>query len=288
MKKILGAVVVLLILLAIGLGAWLYPREDVPGPPVPVDVTAFEEIPTAFDHRWTNEQTFPFLGAAVIDTDGDGAMEVFVGGAQGQADALLRYQNGILMDRIDGTGLSDTTATYGATSIDIDSDNDTDLIVARHEGVYLYRNQGGVFTRERIPVPLLFAMIRQESAFDPTAVSRSGARGLMQLMPSTGRELAQRLRLSFTDGRLSDPEFNVRLGSSYFRQLLEMFDGNEELALAGYNGGPYRIRRLWRSEGSAAELDRFVEGLKMPETRRYVKRIVLFRDTYARLESGRA
>ena len=140
---------------------------------------------------------------------------------------------------------------------------------------------------QRIPVPLLFAMIRQESAFDPTAVSRSGARGLMQLMPATGRELAQRMRLDFSSGRLSDPEFNIRLGSSYFRQLLEMFGGNEELALAGYNGGPYRIKRLWRDEGSAAELDRFVEGLSLTETTRYVKRIVLFRDTYDRLAGGR-
>ena len=138
-----------------------------------------------------------------------------------------------------------------------------------------------------IDAPLLFAMIRQESAFDPAAVSRSGARGLMQLMPATGRELAQRMRLDFSSGRLSDPEFNVRLGSSYFRQLLEMFDGNEELALAGYNGGPYRIKRLWRDEGAAPQLDRFVEGLGLSETTRYVKRIVLFRDTYDRLASGR-
>ncbi len=136
---------------------------------------------------------------------------------------------------------------------------------------------------QRIPAPLLFAMIRQESAFDPQAVSRSGARGLMQLMPATGRQLAERLRLRYSTPRLADPEFNIRLGSSYFRQLLEMFDGNEELALAGYNGGPYRIKRLWRSEGSAAELDRFVEGLALEETRRYVKRILLFRDSYQRL-----
>ena len=134
-----------------------------------------------------------------------------------------------------------------------------------------------------IPAPLLFAMIRQESAFDPEAVSRSGARGLMQLMPATGRELAGRLRLHYSSQRLSDPEFNIQLGSTYFRQLLEMFDGNVELALAGYNAGPYRIKRMWRSEGSAAELDLFLEGLGLSETTRYVKRILLFNDTYQRL-----
>ncbi len=138
-----------------------------------------------------------------------------------------------------------------------------------------------------IPAPLLFAMIRQESAFDPEAVSRSGARGLMQLMPATGRELAGRLRLQFSIERLSDPEFNVRLGASYFRQVLEMFDGNEQLALAGYNAGPYRIRRLWRSAGSAAEIDLFLEGLTLEETKRYVKRVLLFSDTYQRLYDSR-
>ena len=139
----------------------------------------------------------------------------------------------------------------------------------------------------QIPAPLLFAIIRQESAFDPAAVSRSGARGLMQLMPATGRELAERMRLSFSSGRLSDPEFNIRLGSRYFSQLLEMFGGDEELALAGYNGGPYRVKRLWRSAGETAELDLFLEGFELTETTRYVKRIVLFRDTYDRLGGGR-
>ena len=62
-----------------------------------------------------------------------------------------------------------------------------------------------------------------------------------------------------------------------------MFDGNEELALAGYNGGPYRIKKLWRQAGSRRELDRFVEGLALEETKTYVKRILLFEDSYQRL-----
>ena len=154
MKKILGAAAGILIILAVGLMGWLYPREDIPRPPDGVSVDAFEEIPTAFAHRWTNEQTFPFLGAAVIDVDGDERMEIFVGGAAGQPDVLLHYQDGALVDRIAGTGLSDTTATYGATSIDLDDDGDTDLLVARHDGVYLYRNDASTFTRERLPVTL--------------------------------------------------------------------------------------------------------------------------------------
>ena len=130
---------------------------------------------------------------------------------------------------------------------------------------------------------LVFAMVRQESAFDAAARSWAGARGLMQLMPATGREVAQRLGLRYSTSLLEDPDFSVRLGTRYFRQVLDMFDGNEELALAGYNGGPYRIRKLWRQAGTNAELDHFLEGLSLEETKTYVKRILLFEDTYRRL-----
>ncbi len=132
---------------------------------------------------------------------------------------------------------------------------------------------------------LVFAMIRQESAFDVEAKSWAGARGLMQLMPATGRELAQRMGLRYSTDRLSDPDFSVRLGTSYYSQVLDMFNGNHELALAGYNGGPYRIKKLWRQAGSNPELDTFLENLGLEETKTYVKRILLFEYSYKRLYS---
>ncbi|HEX5758941.1 MAG TPA: lytic transglycosylase domain-containing protein [Thermoanaerobaculia bacterium] len=133
-----------------------------------------------------------------------------------------------------------------------------------------------------LPVPLVLGIIRQESAFDRTAVSWAGARGLMQLMPGTAREVAGRLGLGYSSERLSDPAYNVQLGTSYFRQVLTMFDGNVELALAGYNGGPYRIKRLWRESGER-ELDRFLETLDLEESRTYVKRILVLSDSYRQL-----
>ena len=96
----------------------------------------------------------------------------------------------------------------------------------------------------------------------------------------TGRELAGRLGLRYSADRLSDPDYNIRLGALYIRQVLDMFDGNVELALAGYNGGPYRIKRLWRQAGTDPELDRFIDGLSLDETKTYVKRIVLFSNSY--------
>jgi soluble lytic murein transglycosylase len=85
--------------------------------------------------------------------------------------------------------------------------------------------------------------------------------------------------------RLDDPEYNVRLGTTYLAQVLDMFDGTEELALAGYNGGPYRMKRLWREAqerggGDRAEMDYFIESLPVPESRDYAKRVLLFAGNY--------
>lgn len=133
--------------------------------------------------------------------------------------------------------------------------------------------------RVDLPLPLVLGMIRQESAFDRHARSRAGARGLMQLMPATGREVARRIGLPFSYLDLEDPAFNTRLGTHYFRQVLDLFDGNVELALAGYNGGPYRIQRLWR-QADQREMDLFLEALPVEESRTYVKRILVLADTY--------
>ncbi|NOS77747.1 MAG: CRTAC1 family protein [Nitrospira sp.] len=111
------------------------------------------QIPADFTHVW-KKGTHPFTGAAVIDIDGDGRFEIFVGGGEGQRDALLSYRDGRLVNIERGTGLSNMSATYGSTAIDMDADGDTDLLVAREDGVYLYLNDGGRFQERRIPVNL--------------------------------------------------------------------------------------------------------------------------------------
>jgi len=136
-----------------------------------------------------------------------------------------------------------------------------------------------------LPASLVFGIVHQESGFDPAAKSRSGARGLMQIMPSTGKELARRLGMPFSTQRLFEPEYSLRLGTTYFRQMLGIFDNRVELALAGYNGGPGRIGRLWREQQSAGEVDRFLEGLTIVESRNYVKRILVLAESYRSLYS---
>ncbi|HEX2253713.1 MAG TPA: transglycosylase SLT domain-containing protein [Thermoanaerobaculia bacterium] len=134
-----------------------------------------------------------------------------------------------------------------------------------------------------LPPHLVAGIIRQESAFDPRATSPVGARGLMQVMPATAREVSLSLGEAYSPTRLYDPSFSIRLGTTYLSRVLRMFDGNVELALAGYNGGPNRIRRLWREEGPDPELDDFLETLRIDESRNYVKRILVLADSYRQL-----
>jgi TolA-binding protein len=130
---------------------------------------------------------------------------------------------------------------------------------------------------------LVVSIMRQESAFDPAAVSASGARGLMQLMPATAREVSGRLKLGdLTPGRLEEPGLNITLGTHYFAGLLQRYQGNMVLALAAYNAGPGRAER-WRQQWQHLPLDEFVEWLPFRETRLYVKLVLRNLVNYERL-----
>jgi soluble lytic murein transglycosylase-like protein/Tfp pilus assembly protein PilF len=134
-----------------------------------------------------------------------------------------------------------------------------------------------------LPGHIIAGIIRQESAFDPRATSPVGARGLMQLMPNTAREMSRKVGVPYAPDRLYDPRTSVRLGSVYFKELLDRFDGNVELALASYNGGPNRIQRLWTEKPADARLADFLETLNIDESRNYVKRILVLADSYRQL-----
>jgi hypothetical protein len=133
---------------------WIHPTE--PQRPVPGTLAQarFAEVPVDFAHRWDHTTSHHLTGAAVLDLDGDGREEIFAGGGAGQPDALLALEGGRLVDRIEGTGLSSLEATYGSCAIDLDGDADTDLVVARNDGLTLYLNEGGRFRAERLPVAL--------------------------------------------------------------------------------------------------------------------------------------
>jgi soluble lytic murein transglycosylase len=137
---------------------------------------------------------------------------------------------------------------------------------------------------EGIDPNLYFSLIRQESLFEVDAVSWVGARGLSQIMPGTGRWIADRLGAKrFRTGELLDPETNVRFGAYYLSLQLEDFAGDVFRALAAYNGGPENAARWWEY-GGARDSDVFVEDIGFSETADYVRRVYLYgeiyRDTY--------
>ena len=124
-------------------------------------------------------------------------------------------------------------------------------------------------------------IMRQESSFDIGAVSSSGARGLMQLMPPTARDVARQLGIPTSLPVLtSDPDHNMRLGTTYLRDMLARFGGSLPMAVAAYNAGPHRVDQWLGDIGdprsSAAPLDMidWIELIPFNETRNYVQRVL--------------
>ena len=126
---------------------------------------------------------------------------------------------------------------------------------------------------------LLLAVIRQESAFDPEAVSHAGARGLMQLMPGTAKTTAQELKVKYSRSNLTtDPDYNIKLGSAHLAHLLDQFNGSYVLALGAYNAGAPRVRQWLAAHGDprSAEIDviNWIEMIPLAETRNFVQRVL--------------
>jgi soluble lytic murein transglycosylase len=138
-----------------------------------------------------------------------------------------------------------------------------------------------------VPPDLLQAIMREESALDPMAVSAAGAVGLTQLMVPTAQGLARRLRLPKppTAADLMDGPLNIRLGAAHLGEVLKRFGGSAPLAVAAYNVGERTVRG-WVAERGALPLDEFVEEIPVQETRGYVKRVLRSYAAYRLLYGG--
>lgn len=161
---------------------------------------------------------------------------------------------------------------------------DTAVFVARRVG-----RDGGMLTQAGWPMPfeppadfdaaVALGIMRQESSFDLGAVSTSGARGLMQLMPFTARDVAKKLGIPTSLPALTlDTGHNMRLGTTYLADMLTRFGGSLPLAVAAYNAGPSRVDR-WLADngdprmGDPAMID-WIERIPYNETRNYVQRVL--------------
>lgn len=132
----------------------------------------------------------------------------------------------------------------------------------------------------------VYGLMRQESRFIAPARSSSGAQGLMQVMPATGKWVATKIGLpNYNHGMLTDPDTNVLLGTNYMRMILEDLDNHPVLASAGYNAGPGRARK-WRDE-RALEGAIYAETIPFDETRDYVKKVMANAVIYAAIFEAR-
>ncbi len=130
---------------------------------------------------------------------------------------------------------------------------------------------------------LVASLIRQESEFNPGAVSRANAMGLMQLLPQVGRGEARAAHIKhFSNSSLLDPNINIQLGTRYFKAMVAQYNGQVEYALAAYNAGSNRVDG-WLQSGHYNDVAEFVESIPFTETREYVQAIVRNAKVYQRL-----
>ena len=180
-------------------------------------------------------------------------------------------------------------------------DTDTDRALAMEFGRQIGRQDIGVwvaraarikgsmfYVRDAFPTlsasvspglwSLAHGITRQESSFDPYAVSHAGARGMMQLMTGTAREQAGKMGVGYDGYRLiSDPSYNVMLGSAYFQRMLDMWNGSVPLAVASYNAGYGNVRKWINRYGDPrgqVDMLKWIEAIPYVETKAYVQRVI--------------
>jgi len=138
---------------------------------------------------------------------------------------------------------------------------------------------------------LILGLVRQESEFYTEAVSSSNAIGLMQLLPSTAKEIARKEGMRFSTDKLYDPDYNMNLGSNYLNRMITKFDGSYVLAVASYNAGPGRVQKWVNQYGkpgtNAHEVVDWIEKIPYSETRNYVQHVLENTQIYRYLLAGK-
>lgn len=128
--------------------------------------------------------------------------------------------------------------------------------------------------QQELDPAIVLGLIRRESVFDSSAQSPAGARGLMQIMPRTGQQIARFLNEKWISvAHLYNPEVNVKYGSFYYKQMLDRFDGHFAMAAAAYNAGPGRVEK-WRPKYKPIAADVWIETIPFKETREYVNAVL--------------
>lgn len=127
-------------------------------------------------------------------------------------------------------------------------------------------------TEYEVEENLIYAIIKAESNFNPNAISRQNAKGLMQLMDSTAKEIANKSGIELTEDNILEPEINIQLGTQYISKLIEKYN-NIEVALAAYNAGSGNVDKWIKSETIKAD-GSDIENIPFKETNTYVRKII--------------
>ena len=197
---------------------------------------------------WQNQSLFVRAIAASVETDADHALATELAQGIGRPDlAVMVGRNA----RLSGA---------------------SDYVRAGYPVVKVPQGQEAWTT-------IIHAIARQESQFDRAAVSRAGARGLMQLMPGTAREQAEKIGLSYDAPALTaDIAYNIQLGSAYFQRMLNYYGGNYPLAVAAYNAGPGNVNKWLKANGDprmpGGDIVTWIENIPIYETKNYVQRVL--------------
>jgi soluble lytic murein transglycosylase len=212
---------------------------------------------------------------AGLDSAADDEVRAVLAHPPQDVDALLAWSVGLAAR---GFGPSAVRLGWQAA---LRSPNDSRVLRA----IFPWPNRGALEAEAKefgVDPYLLAALVRQESVFDVAALSRAGARGLVQLLPGTAAITARDLDVTFDPGWITLPDYNLHLGAAHLAELLRRFGGRVEVAAAAYNAGAAPAGR-WLMRPGADDPDQFIELVSYPETRGYIRAVLRNRELYRAL-----
>ncbi|TQV84520.1 transglycosylase SLT domain-containing protein [Aliikangiella coralliicola] len=159
--------------------------------------------------------------------------------------------------------------------------------VSKRFPLHLYQTYAAESKRNKIPVSWAYAITRQESAFKTDAISSAGARGLMQLKPSTAKQVAGKSKSYRRASQLLTADTNIQLGTAHLGQMYRSFEAHPVLATAAYNAGKSRVKE-WLNQSKTQNAIQWIEQIPYKETREYVKNVLTYQTIYAHLEKEQA
>ncbi len=241
-------------------------------PPLRIGAAPSFVIPDSVGLRLARLDTLVLAG---LDSEAREEVQGVLATPPGDLDALLAWSEGLAAR---GWGPAGVRLAWQAA---LRSGNDPRVLRA----IFPWPNRAAVEAEARefkLDSLLFAAIVRQESVFDPEALSPAGARGLAQLLPGTAAFMARGLDVAFEPAWITVPDLNLHLGAAHLAELLRRFSGRVAAAVAAYNAGGVAVQR-WLARAGGDDPDTFIEAIPYAETRGYVRSVLRNRELYRAL-----